>query len=171
MQKQSPKSTPPTGTRTQNRPARETKKPRPQARRARDTKQGTKQNQTNKGTRKARKKAKPHAKHKKKAPPRSAKRDNTMKNTSLGVWGAAMSGPRKNAAAVPPPEGVRGAGRSAPRDGRRGEAPSTTPTNSAYSHSILALLRRASRKELRALARHLLKQWPIGHCGQNPPPE
>lgn len=60
--------------------------------------------------------------------------DNTMKNTSLGVWGAAMSGPRKNAAAVPPPEGVRGAGRSAPREGRRGEAPSTAPASSAYDH-------------------------------------
>jgi len=118
MQKQSPKKATPAGARHQSRPARETKKPRPQARRARDTKQGTKHNQANKGTRKAKKKAKPHAKHKKKAPPQSAKRDNTMKNTSLGVWGAAMSGPRKNAAAVPPPEGVRGAGRSAPRDGR-----------------------------------------------------
>lgn len=71
--------------------------------------------------------------------------DNTMKNTSLGVWGAAMSGPRKNAAAVPPPQGVRGAGRSAHREGRRGGAPSTAPTNSACNHSILALLRCASR--------------------------
>lgn len=71
--------------------------------------------------------------------------DNTMKNTSPGVWGAAMSGPRKNAAAVPPPEGVRGAGRSAHRERRRGEAPSTAPTNSACSHSILALLRCGSR--------------------------
>ena len=71
--------------------------------------------------------------------------DNTMKNTSLGVWGAAMSGPRKNAAAVPPPEGVRGAGRSAHREGRRGGAPSTAPTNSACNHSMLALLWCASR--------------------------
>lgn len=73
--------------------------------------------------------------------------DNTMKNTSLGVWGAAMSGPRKNVAAVPPPEGVRGAGRSAPRERRRGEAPSTAPANSAYNHSMLALLRCGSRKK------------------------
>ena len=171
MQKQSPKTTTTTEARSQSRPARETKKPRPQARRARDTKQRAKHNQKNQGTRKEKKKAKPHAKHKKKALPKSAKRDNTMKNTSLGVWGAAMSGPKKNAAAVPPPEGVRGAGRSAHRERRRGEAPSTAPANSACSHSILALLRRASRKEMRALARHLLKQWPIGHCGQNPPSE
>lgn len=60
--------------------------------------------------------------------------DNTMKNTSPGVWGAAMSGPRKYAAAVPPPEGVRGAGRSAHREGRRRGAPSTAPENSAYGH-------------------------------------
>ena len=71
--------------------------------------------------------------------------DNTMKNTSLGVWGAAMSGPKKNAAAVPPPEGVRGAGRSAPREGRRGEAPSTAPASSANDHFIGGHLRRASR--------------------------
>lgn len=70
---------------------------------------------------------------------------NTMKNTSPGVWGAAMSGPKKNAAAVPPPEGVRGAGRSAPRERRRGEAPSTAFASSAYSHSMLALLRCGSR--------------------------
>lgn len=71
--------------------------------------------------------------------------DNTMKNTSLGVWGAAMSGPRKNVAAVPPPEGVRGAGRSAPRERRRGEAPSTAPTNSANDHFIGGNLRCGSR--------------------------
>lgn len=71
--------------------------------------------------------------------------DNTMKNTSPGVWGAAMSGPRKNAAAVPPPEGVRGAGRSAHREGRRRGAPSTAPENSAYGHFMVGNLRRASR--------------------------
>lgn len=71
--------------------------------------------------------------------------DNTMKNTSLGVWGAAMSGPKKNVAAVPPPEGVRGAGRSAPRERRRGEAPSTAPAHSAYDHFIGGHLRRGSR--------------------------
>ena len=71
--------------------------------------------------------------------------DNTMKNTSLGVWGAAMSGPKKNVAAVPPTEGVRGAGRSAPRERRRGEAPSTAPANSAYDHFIGGYLRCGSR--------------------------
>ena len=71
--------------------------------------------------------------------------DKTMKNTRLGVWGAAMSGPKKNAAAVPPPEGVRGAGRSAHRERRRGEAPSTAPASSANDHFIGGILRRASR--------------------------
>lgn len=145
MQKQSPKTTTTTETPSQNRAARQAKKPRPQARRARDTKQRAKHNQKNQGTRKAKKKAKPHAKHQKKIPLRYAKHHNTMKNTSLGVWGAAMSDPKKNAAAVPPPEGVRGAGRSAPRERRRGEAPSTPPAYSACSHSMLALLRCGSR--------------------------
>lgn len=145
MQKQSPKTTTTTETPSQNRAARQAKKPRRQTKRARDTKQRAKHNQKNKGTRKAKKKAKPHAKQQKTTLPKYAKRHNTMKNTSLGVWGAAMSGPKKNAAAVPPPEGVRGAGRSAHREGRRGEAPSTAPTNSAYDHFIGGDLRCGSR--------------------------
>lgn len=37
-----------------------------------------------------------------------------MKNTSRGAWGHGNECPQKIAAAVPPPEGVWGAGRSAP---------------------------------------------------------
>lgn len=47
----------------------------------------------------------------------------TMKNTRQG-FGGANEHPKKNGADVRPPEGVWGAGRSAPREGRRNGVPS-----------------------------------------------
>lgn len=108
MQKQSPKTTTTTETPSQNRADRQAKKPRRQTKRARDTKQRAKHNHKNKGARKAKKKAKPHDKQQKKPPPRYAKRHNTMKNTSLGVWGAAMSGPKKTLRPCRRPRGCGG---------------------------------------------------------------
>lgn len=54
---------------------------------------------------------------------------------------------KKNAAAVPPPEGVRGAGRSAHRERRSGEATSTAPALRQQIISKMVCGQCASRKK------------------------